>query len=175
MSDLRKAIFIDRDGVINKDYGYVHNKKNFEFINGVFEALNYIQKKNFLIIIITNQSGIGRGFFSIDTFLNLNSWMEKQFLKNGIFIDDTLFCPHSPDQNCMCRKPSPFLFLKAKEKFNIDMGLSWSFGDKESDITAAKESGVKNTVLVRSGQLIDEESTKAHFVVDSLINVKKLI
>ena len=100
-----KGIFLDRDGIINKDTGYVYKKEDFIFKKNIFSVLKYLQKKNFLLFIITNQSGIGRGYYSIKDFLILNDWMIKEFEKNSIKISSVQFCPHTPNSNCLCRKP----------------------------------------------------------------------
>jgi len=170
----RKAFFIDRDGVINKEIGYLHEIEKFEFITGVLNALEYILSKNYDIIIVTNQSGIGRGIYSEDKFLELNQWMINFFKTKGIDILDIFYCPHSPEEICNCRKPKPGMFLDAKKKFNVDMTKSWSVGDKETDIQAAKCAGISNTILVRSGHAIDEKNSKALYILDSLYDIFNL-
>jgi len=169
-----KAFFIDRDGVINKEVGYLHEISKFEFIEGIINGLQIIKEKGYEIIIITNQSGIGRGMYDISTFKILNDWMLKELESKGIKIIEVLFCPHAPIDNCNCRKPKPGLFLMAQKKYNIDMNKSWSVGDKETDIIAARSSGIENTILVRSGHKIDEKNTIAKYVIDSLSNIYDL-
>ena len=169
-----KVFFVDRDGVINKEVGYLHEISKFEFIEGVIDGLKTIIDEGYEIIIITNQSGIGRGMYDINTFETLNDWMLKQFESKGVKILDVFFCPHSPNENCNCRKPKPGLFLEAKKKFNIDMEQSWSIGDKETDVEAAYLSGISNTVLVRSGHKIKETTSKSKFIIDSLSNIIEL-
>ena len=169
-----KFFFIDRDGVINKEIGYLHKIEDFHFINGVIDALKYIAEKDYKIVIITNQSGIGRGLYSEDDLIKLNLWMTKSLAKEGIELMGILYCPHSPEDDCHCRKPKPGLFIEAKTKFNIDMNKSWSVGDKETDIIAARSSGIENTILVRSGHKIDERNTMAKYVIDSLSNIYDL-
>jgi len=167
----RKVFFVDRDGVINKEIGYLHDIDKFEFINGVLEAFEYILSRNYDIIVVTNQSGIGRGFYSEDNFLELNKWMVNFLKSKGINILDVLYCPHSPEDDCNCRKPKPGMFLDAKKKFNIEMDKSWSIGDKETDITAATYAGISNTILVKSGHDINEENSKASYILESLYDV----
>jgi len=168
---MHKVFFLDRDGVINKEIGYLHEIKKFEFIDGVIEALEYIQNKGFKIIVITNQSGIGRGIYTKEKFIELNNWMIDLLSAKTIDILDVLFCPHSPEENCLCRKPKPVMFLEAKKRFQIDMNKSWSVGDKETDISAAKSAGIKNTILVKSGHSINEENSKASYILESLYDV----
>ena len=169
-----KVFFVDRDGVINKEVGYLHEISKFEFIEGTIDGLKTIINKGYKIIIVTNQSGIGRGMYDINAFEILNDWMLKKFESKGVKILDVFFCPHSPNENCSCRKPKPGLFLEAQKKFNIDMEQSWSIGDKETDVEAASLSGITNTVLVRSGHKINETTSKSNFIIDSLANIVEL-
>ena len=169
-----KVFFVDRDGVINKEVGYLHEISKFEFIEGVIDGLKTIIDEGYEIIIITNQSGIGRGMYDINTFETLNDWMLKQFESKGVKILDVFFCPHSPDENCNCRKPKPGLFLEAQKKFNINMEESWSVGDKETDVEAASLSGISNKVLVRSGHKINEKNTNSNFIINSLKHINEL-
>ena len=166
--DKNKAIFLDRDGVINKEIGYLHKIEDFEFIEGVFEACNYFQATGYLLIIITNQSGIGRGYYTEKDFHILSNWMIKQFKNNGIIIFDIFFCPHLPENKCSCRKPNPKLLLNACIKHNIDIAQSWIIGDKETDIKAGNLAGIKNTILVKTGHEIDESKTNAKYTLKSI-------
>ncbi|MDA8755369.1 D-glycero-beta-D-manno-heptose 1,7-bisphosphate 7-phosphatase [Candidatus Pseudothioglobus singularis] len=170
-----KTIFLDRDGVINKEKHYLYKISDFVFIDGVFDSCKYIQNLGFEIIIITNQSGISRGFYTEDDYLNLTRWMLDIFNKNNINILDVLYCPHHPNSGCFCRKPKPGMLIDAKAKYNIDMGNSWLIGDKENDIKAAKNAGIKNTILVKSGHNIDEFNSNAKFVLDSIKNIHQVI
>ena len=110
-----KTIFLDRDGVINKEVNYLYKIKDFEFINGVFDACIFFQTLNYSIIIISNQSGIGRGIYSEDEYLKINKWMLNEFSLKNVSILDTFHCPHVPNSKCSCRKPKPGMFLKAKK------------------------------------------------------------
>ena len=163
-----KTIFLDRDGVINKEINYLYKKENFEFIDGVFDACLFFQNLNYQIIIISNQSGIARGFFSEKDYHILSKWLIKQFKENGVSILDTYYCPHGPDTSCNCRKPKPGMLIKAINEYNIDVEMSWMIGDKETDIEAANLAGIKNTILVRSGHPIDETNSNAKFIIDSI-------
>ena len=170
-----KTIFLDRDGVINKEVNYLSKINDFEFIDGVFEACQYFQKLNYKIIIVTNQSGIFRGFYTAEDYELITKWMTNQFSKNGIEILDVFSCHHGPTSNCKCRKPKPGMFISANEKYNIDMDNSWMLGDKETDIQAANNAGITNTILVRSGHIIQESKSKAKFIIDSISNSTEVI
>ena len=170
-----KAVFLDRDGVINNEIGYLHKINDFKFIDGVFDSCLHFSNCGYKIIIATNQSGIGREYYTQSDFDVLTKWMLDKFSKNGVEILDVLFCPHTPDSECKCRKPKPGMFISAKNKHNINMDSSWMIGDKETDITGAASSGIKNTILVRTGHAIDEPNSKASFIVDSITDTKYLI
>lgn len=170
-----KAVFLDRDGVINKEIGYLHKIEDFIFIEGVFKSCNYFLKNGFKLIIITNQSGIGRGYYQEKDFYLLNQWMHDQFESHGIKILETFFCPHLPEQDCNCRKPKPGLIKKASQKYNIDLKNSWMIGDKEVDIKAANSAGISNTILVQTGHKIDESKTNAKYVLKSINETVQII
>jgi|TARA_B100000767_G_scaffold272032_1_gene298869 D-glycero-D-manno-heptose 1,7-bisphosphate phosphatase len=170
-----KTIFLDRDGVINKEINYLHKIEDFEFIDGVFEACQYLQSLEYKIIVITNQSGISRGLYTKNDYQIITKWMVSQFMKNNISILDTFHCPHLPDSGCNCRKPKPGMLLNAKNKYDIDMNQSWMIGDKETDITAAISSGITNTILVKSGHKINEADSRAKFIIDSIKQSSQLI
>jgi D-glycero-D-manno-heptose 1,7-bisphosphate phosphatase len=139
-----KAIFLDRDGVINaNEPEYVHKIKDFKFVRGAIPALKKLSKTDYKIIIITNQSGIGRGYYTIKDFKKLNSWMLKKLKKEGIRIDKVYFCPHKPEDNCNCRKPKPGLILKALEDFDINLSKSWLIGDDVKDVILGRSMNIK--------------------------------
>jgi len=172
---MKKALFIDRDGVINKEYDYVHKIEEFEFIDGVFEALRKARELGYLLIVITNQSGIGRGYYSEDDFFKLTEWMVEAFSENGVHIDRVYHCPHAPGSGCDCRKPETGMIDRALNDFAIDLKHSWLVGDKESDIQAAVKAGIANHILVRSGHKIDETKTAAKHVCDTLKDAVELL
>lgn len=163
-----RVLFLDRDGIINIEKEYLYKIEAFEFIDGIFETLYYAQAKGYLLIVITNQSGIGRGYYSEKDFLSLNQWMCEQFEKNGINISKVYYCPHSPFDLCDCRKPLPGMFHRASRDFTIDFKESILIGDKESDITAGKSAGVGKCILARSGHTIDEAVSQADIIIDSI-------
>ena len=171
----KKVVFLDRDGVINKEVGYLHKIKDFEFIDGVLDACSHFQSLGFKLIVVTNQSGIGRGYYGENEFHVVNNWMLAQFGHQDIEILDVFFCPHGPESGCDCRKPKPGMFIQANNKHNINMKESWMIGDKEADIQAANAADIHNTILVKSGHAIDEESSKAKFILDSIEQAKTVI
>jgi|SaaInlLV_10m_DNA_2_1039722.scaffolds.fasta_scaffold26702_2 D-glycero-D-manno-heptose 1,7-bisphosphate phosphatase len=171
----KKAIFLDRDGVINKEKNYLYKKEDFEFIDGVFEACKYFQEVGYQLIVVTNQSGISRGYYQEEDFHKITEWMLEQFESQSIKILDVFFCPHGPESTCNCRKPKPGMLLEAKEKYNIDMQYSWMIGDKEADIGAANAAEVKNTILVKTGHEIDEVNSNAKFILKSMQDTIEII
>ena len=146
----RKVIFLDRDGVINYDSGYVYEIENFHFIDGVFEACKYFISLGYGIIIITNQSGIGRKYFTQENFAKLTNWMLNKFSKNKIEILKVYHCPHSPTENCDCRKPNIGMIKDSCKEFDIDLENSWLIGDKLSDIQTAINANIRNYILISS-------------------------
>ena len=171
----QKAVFLDRDGVINKEVGFLHKVVDFVFIDGVFESCRYFQSLGYVLVVITNQSGIARGHYKEYNFHVLTDWMIKKFSENNIQILDVFFCPHGVDSTCSCRKPKPGMLLSAIAKHNIDMEKSWMIGDKETDIKAANSAGIQNTILVESGHVIDADKSDAKFILKSIQDSIELI
>lgn len=143
-----KALFLDRDGIVNRDAAYVHRKEDFEFCSGIFDLCRAAAAKGYLLIVATNQSGVERGYFTADEFWELTGWMLDRFAREGISIAEVFFCPSLSGGD---RKPAPGMFLKARDKYNIDMAASISLGDKERDIEAALRAGVGTNVLLADG------------------------
>jgi len=148
----KKAIFLDRDGVINVEVSYLSDPADFKFIEGSIKALKILKRKRYLLIVITNQAGIARGYFSEKRLKQIHDKMEYILKENNIQLDDIYFCPHHPDFTgpCDCRKPNPGMLLKAQKKHNIDLKLSYMVGDTLSDIKTGMNVGCK-TVLVLTG------------------------
>ena len=157
---MTRALFLDRDGVINKEKNYLYKIEDFEFNKGIFDLCKYFQNLNYKIIIITNQSGIARGLYSFEDLKNLHDWMVLQFIKNKIIIEKIFFCPHHPefDCECKCRKPAPGLFFKARDEFNLNLKKSVLIGDRKTDITAGKNAGVGNTFLIKTNKLLSNKN-----------------
>lgn len=132
----RKAVFFDRDGVINIDKGYVHSAEEFDFTSGIFELFSFFKSQDYLLLVVTNQSGIARGYYSIQDFLTLTKYMQSQIKQHcGFELDKVYFCPHL--EGCNCRKPKIGMFEEADRDFGIDFKNSIMVGDKDTDMLAA--------------------------------------
>ena len=151
LSSKNKALFLDRDGTINIEKNYVFKTEDFEFTKGIFELIKSYQDNGFLIFVISNQSGISRGFYSENDYQNLTNWMIKKFDMNGITITKTYHCPHHPKitGECDCRKPKPGMILKAINEFNINPSESVLIGDKKSDILAGENAGIGKNLFIQ--------------------------
>lgn len=173
------AIFLDRDGTINIDHGYVYEIERFEFIDGVIDACLELKQMGFALVLVTNQSGIARGKFTEDQFMQLTEWMDWSLADRGVDLDGIYFCPHHPNigieehkQQCDCRKPLPGMLLAAKEHLNIDMAASYIVGDKIEDLQAGIAAGIGTKVLVKSGKPITAEGEAlADWLLDSLVDL----
>ncbi len=153
---MNKALFLDRDGVINKEKNYLYKIEDFEFIDGVFETCRYFQKQRYLIIIITNQAGIARGKYAEEDYKLLTNWMIKEFEKENIKISKVYHCPHHEDFSgeCKCRKPNTGMILNAQKEFNINLSNSILVGDKNSDIEAGINAKIGKNYLIATGHKI---------------------
>ena len=152
-----KAIFLDRDGTLNEDTVYPHKIEHFRLLPGVTEGLKNLSK-DYIFVIITNQSGIGRGIYTEEDFRNFNSHLVSKLKKSGIEIKKTYYCPHHPDENCDCRKPHTKNIKDAAGEFNIDIKKSWTIGDHPPDIKMGLDAGTK-TIFMLTGhgkQHVDE-------------------
>lgn len=176
---MNKALFLDRDGVINVEKNYVHKIEDFEFIDGIFEVTKYFQDKGYLIIVITNQAGIGRGYYTENDFHILNNWMVNQFRLRGITINKVYYCPYHPKyglgeykKDSMDRKPNPGMILKAQQEFNINLKQSVLIGDKISDIQAGQRAGIiKNILLSNSNVCVNDHNLGIYCIS----NLKELL
>ena len=169
----KKALFLDRDGVINVDYDYVHKVEKFEFIDGIFELCRYYQNLGFMIFVITNQSGISRGYYSEADFELLSLWMVEEFVKHDVDIKKVYHCPHHPQTTgeCSCRKPAAGMLLDAKYEFDIDLENSVLVGDNERDIEAGLKAGLHETYLLDAS--CSAKESKASKIVPKLEDIWK--
>lgn len=149
MIQTNKALFLDRDGVINVDHGYTFQAERIEFINGIFELCRKARSKGYLIIIVTNQSGIARGYYTRKQFKQVTQWIHTEFSKRRIHIEHTYYCPHHPKINlsCCCRKPRSGMLFKAIRQYKINASESIMVGDKLSDVRAAIQAKVGSPIL----------------------------
>jgi D-glycero-D-manno-heptose 1,7-bisphosphate phosphatase len=166
VAGLRKALFLDRDGVVNVEKNYLHKIEEFELVEGIVEVCRAYQDSGCLIIIVTNQSGISRGYYSEEDFTILSQWMIEHFKTLGITITHIYHCPHheSIDGVCDCRKPEPGMFLEAKKEYDLDMANSVMIGDNERDIEAAQRAGVGMNILLST----DASQSNANRIIQTL-------
>ena len=175
----KKAIFLDRDGTLNKDSGYVHKIEDFELLPGVIEGLKLLQDE-FIFIIITNQSGIGRGYYTVQDFHAFNNLLLTTLSKEGIEIKATYFCPHLKEEDCDCRKPKTKYINTAVSEFNINLQLSWMIGDHPSDINLGTNAG-SNTIFLLTGhgmehyQELEEKKFNPTIVAEDFLTAAKKI
>lgn len=150
----RAAVFLDRDGTLNVDKGYVHRIEDWEWIPGAIGAITALKKAGFLVIVITNQAGIARGYYDEADMNNLHTIINMELQRHGATIDGFYHCPHHPEfgevRECECRKPMPGMIYEAERDLDIDLDHSWLVGDKASDIQAGLAAGVRS-ILVLTG------------------------
>ncbi len=153
---MNKAVFLDRDGVINDGTLYYTFKiEDFKLNEGVLDGLKILQKADYKLIIITNQGGVAKGIYSIDDVENIHQYMNQLLTNNGINIDAVYYCPHHSDiSKCDCRKPGSLLFEKAIEKFDIDRSLSYMIGDSQRDIEAAQKADIKGIKINKNENIL---------------------
>lgn len=159
---MKRAVFIDRDGTINVEKEYLFLPEEFEFIPGAVEAIRLLNESGFLVIVVTNQSGVARGYYTEEDVLLLHRHITMQLAQAGTRVDAWFYCPHHPSGRgsyslpCRCRKPQPGMLLEAAQRFEIDLGSSFMIGDKLVDIEAGQAAGC-SPILVRTGYGRDEE------------------
>ena len=167
---VRRAVFLDRDGVINKkapEGDYIKNWDEFEFLPGVEKAIRTFNENGFLVIIVSNQRGIARGLMTEEDLKEIHSKMREELAKDGAVIDGIYYCPHDLDDHCGCRKPAPGLLLEAAKEHNVDLSQSWMIGDQESDIEAGRRAGCK-TILI-SNAISRFEKNEPELMAETLL------
>ena len=175
----RKALLLDRDGVINVERNYVHRRDAFEFVPGIFDLCRSAQRLDYLLIVVTNQAGIGRGYFSEADFVELMDWMIDKFAQNDVRIARSYHCPYHPvfgvgeyKRESFDRKPNPGMLLRAKSELDLDLGSSILIGDKLSDIQAGRAAGVGTAILFTSEPVTSMEEMPC-YVFFSLDDIRR--
>jgi D-glycero-D-manno-heptose 1,7-bisphosphate phosphatase len=163
----RKAAFIDRDGVLNEERAFVHRIEDFVFLPGAVEALRLLKEAGYLLVVITNQSGIARGLYPESDYLALTEQMRERLAAAGVTLDAVEYCPHLPDASverfrvdCDCRKPKPGMLARAIQALDIEPGASFLVGDRLSDVEAGHAAGVGRCFLVETGYALPEEARR---------------
>lgn len=166
---MEKALFLDRDGIINIDKGYIHKIEDIEFVDGIFDLCKTAKERGYHIFVVTNQAGIDRGLYTGQHVDIMHGWMREQFRSRGTEFTEMYFCPHHPDftGKCSCRKPEPGMLLKAIEEYGIDPAASIMIGDKVGDVQAGKNAGVGLCVVI-AGQYVSEQPPEADLMFHSL-------
>ena len=181
LANKQRAIFLDRDGTINEYVGFLTNIDDFKLIDKVAQAINIINRSNYLSIIVTNQPVIARGEVSFEELEQIHNKMETLLGNEGAYIDDIFYCPHHPDKGfagersefkieCDCRKPKPGMLIKASQKYNIDLSQSWMIGDNEIDILTGKNAGCKTIYIGKKDKNIISD-----YVAFNLLDAVRII
>lgn len=180
----RPAAFLDRDGVINEERGYVHRVDDFHLLPNAVEGLRTLRDAGLRLVVVTNQAGIARGLYGEDDYLALTRHMDGLLRREGVVLDAVYHCPHHPTAgrgglgvDCSCRKPSPGMLLRARDELDLDLARSVMIGDKRSDLEAGRAAGVARLALVESGHAIDAEDRAAADLVcaDLLAAARRLV
>jgi len=146
----KRAIFLDRDGTIIYDRGYLRDLEQVQLVPGVGEALSQLRKEGFYLVLVSNQSGIGRGLMMLEDLGRVHRQLVALLAEHGVYLDGTYYCPHAPWEGCACRKPLPGMLLQASEELGISLARSYMVGDKSTDIEAGKRAGCQ-TILFGTG------------------------
>lgn len=153
---MRRAVFLDRDGTIASDVNYCRRPEDFRLLPRAADAIAVLNQAGLPVVVVTNQSGIARGYLGWDALEEIHGRMERELAAAGARVDAIYVCPHHPDEGCTCRKPQPGLLLRAAEQLGIDLTHSFVVGDREMDFLAGKSCGCR-TVVVRTGPVLPDE------------------
>jgi D-glycero-D-manno-heptose 1,7-bisphosphate phosphatase len=179
-----RAVFLDRDGTINVEKGFVHREEDLEFVDGAAEALGCLNRAGYLVVVITNQSGVARGLYGEDDVHRLHRYMNAELGRRGAHVDRFYFCPHHPEapdpayrKDCECRKPNPGMVLRAMEELAIDRSPSYLIGDRLRDICAGKRAGVTSILIREREEQVDDTGCgeRPDLVVTSLLKAVEFI
>ena len=177
---MKKALFLDRDGIINEEFNYVHRVEDFVFMSGIFDLCRNAKNAGMPIVVVTNQAGIGRGYYTEEQFKILTDWMNSRFLEEGIVIDAVYYCPFHPihgigkyKKESDDRKPNPGMLFRARDDLGIDLASSYLIGDNGTDIAAAKSASIGTSVLLASKD--KECSSNPDYYAQSLSDINTII
>jgi D-glycero-D-manno-heptose 1,7-bisphosphate phosphatase len=174
----RRAVFLDRDGTLIQDLDYLADPEGVVLLPGVVEALRLLAQGGFALVVVTNQSGIARGLYSLEDYRAVARRLDRELAREGLALDGTYFCPHHPDFTgpCNCRKPAHGMYLEAARELGLDLGASFFVGDRKKDVEPASAFGGRG-ILVRTGYGLEEEATVDEDVevVDSLMEAAEWI
>ncbi len=180
---MRKVIFLDRDGTINVEKSYLYKWEDFEFEKNAIEGLKELKNLGYEFIVVTNQSGIGRGYYTEEDLVALNNQMTEKLKEFGVEILECFYCPHHPEKgigkykvDCNCRKPNPGMLLEGIKKYDVDIENSFMIGDKKGDLEAGKKAGLKSIlVLTGYGKKIEEEVKGNYLIAKDLLEVAAIL
>ena len=162
----RRFVFLDRDGTLVRDRGYTHKLTDYELLPGVRKGLLRLSRGGFALAVVTNQSGIGRGYYAEADLQAFQAHLFADLERSGIRFECTFFCPHLPEAGCTCRKPAPGLLWRAREELGADLGESWVVGDQPADLELARRGGCRGAVLVGVDAIRQGELGEVHAVRD---------
>jgi len=160
---LNKAVFLDRDGTIIKDEGYLRDPDSVCFLQGAIEALKDLMTAGYMLVLVSNQSGVGRGYFSEDSVMKVHERIKEILAREGVVLDGIYYCPHAPEEACECRKPSPGMILRAAKELKIDLSKSVMIGDKQSDLDAGSAAGCGCSLILKNDCVRSEEHGRLVF------------
>jgi len=169
-----RAVFVDRDGTMARDVRYCRRPEDFELFPNTAKAIKLLSEHGFKVIVITNQSGIARGYFTEETLAKIHDKMKRELAKGEAWVDAIYYCPHHPDDNCDCRKPRPKLVLQAAEDYDIDLNQSFVVGDLQIDIELGKAVGCK-TIFIGDPSSIDSEEAIPDCISPDLLEAVRTI
>jgi len=170
-----KAVFLDRDGTIARDVPYCSRPEDFELLPGAPEAIRLLNESGLLVVVVTNQSGIGRGYFTEETLARIHRKMLEELKRCGARVDGIYYCPHHPDDGCDCRKPKTALFRKAAQDLNIDLARSFVVGDMPLDIDAGRAIGARTVLMTTGPGGVGGVAVKTDYTADSLTDAARWI
>jgi D,D-heptose 1,7-bisphosphate phosphatase len=174
-TDRQPAIFVDRDDTLMVDVNYCDDPRLVQLIPGAAEGIRELRRAGYMVIIVTNQSGIGRGYFSVETLGKIHESLRDKLRERDADYDAVYYCPHLPDDGCDCRKPKPGLLLRAASDLNIDLSASYAIGDRDLDVEAGRAAGTRTVLVLNSDREQGENCKAADFIVSSLEEAAKLI